>query len=161
MLPIISQHLCRQFNYYEFFPFVWSFAIKLISHFFQYPYALSVVRNLDLALTANNKNDAKLIYRARIACEANTRFTLFVTLLTSGLGAVVINVKNNFPGIGIIIASAILFGLLVYYLLAETKIHEAYFTKNKKRSRLILLIFLASDLILLGISYFTAPLCSA
>lgn len=157
-MDIFDSHFySRQFSVYEFLPFAWSFGIKILSHIFQYSHVLSVARSLDLILAGENKNHPLLKKQAEVGSEANTRFTLFITLLTSGLGAIIITSKNDQLSVGIFVAFFIFLGVAGYYFLESKHMHERYFT-HPDRALKILIVFLFLDFVLFAVSFLTAPL---
>ena len=153
---LLKDLLNRQFTLIELFPFAWSIIIKIISFIFQYRYSLSLARGLDLNVAAKDLNDSTLVDKAEVAAEANTRFTLFLTLLTSGLSAIIITAKNGKVEIGVIFAAFLILGTIIFQFLEKTHFNTKYFTK-KGNAWIVLLIFIATDIILLGATIYSAP----
>ena len=151
--------LCHKVSLYEIAPYAWSVIIKVIFYFFADKYYLSVTRNLDPVTATSDMDDPILIERSQVASEASTRFSLFMTLLTSGLTTILIAYKNNNETLGIL-AALITFSLaLAFYLLDTTKTNTKYFTEEGRKSLFILFIFIFFDAFLFSISYFSAPAC--
>ena len=85
------------------------------------------------------------------------RYDLFISIsVIIGFIGISINLYILDSIISLLIALFILLGLVVFYMEDKKHFDKLYFTQ-KKRSFLILGIFILLDFILLGISFFTAP----
>ena len=133
---ILSLIANRKFEYYEFLPYIWSTGLIIINHYLSYKYFFSVAKSLDF-----NATHAVLEERASIICECNTRITLFITLLTSGLSTLFITISNDKIYVGVFCLVFFFFVLYIFNLLQSSNFDKKYFSEVANKEVFYFFIF--------------------